>query len=199
MHCRKTKHPDLHKWFCVETIKVCCPKGTFGPDCNGNICSVIVAKKMKKKKKYCQETYDQVLVTDSSDFLHPSLCGGLRQTLSRKWNVRRRRYARREREVQLCPRLRGGVLSGLHRRLLQRSEERHLLAVHRCAETQPSLTFIVRMRSEVSSEDVASLISGFISSCRMPHFLQDLHWGNQSGLRRVQGRLGRGRPGNLCW
>uniref|UniRef100_A0A8D3BL32 Cysteine-rich with EGF-like domains 2 n=1 Tax=Scophthalmus maximus TaxID=52904 RepID=A0A8D3BL32_SCOMX len=31
---RKTKHPDLHKWFCVETIKVCCPKGTFGPDCN---------------------------------------------------------------------------------------------------------------------------------------------------------------------
>lgn len=32
--CRKTKHPDLHKWFCVETIKVCCPKGTFGRDCN---------------------------------------------------------------------------------------------------------------------------------------------------------------------
>ncbi|KAM4615065.1 cysteine-rich with EGF-like domain protein 2 [Polymixia lowei] len=31
---RKTKHPDLHKWFCIDTIKVCCPKGTFGPDCN---------------------------------------------------------------------------------------------------------------------------------------------------------------------
>ncbi|XP_039516166.1 cysteine-rich with EGF-like domain protein 2 isoform X2 [Pimephales promelas] len=31
---RKTKHPDLFKWFCVETIKVCCPKGSFGPDCN---------------------------------------------------------------------------------------------------------------------------------------------------------------------
>ncbi|XP_077450442.1 cysteine-rich with EGF-like domain protein 2 [Stigmatopora argus] len=31
---RKTKHPDLHKWFCLDTIKVCCPKGTFGPDCN---------------------------------------------------------------------------------------------------------------------------------------------------------------------
>ncbi|XP_026778542.3 cysteine-rich with EGF-like domain protein 2 [Pangasianodon hypophthalmus] len=31
---RKSKHPDLHKWFCIETIKVCCPKGTFGPDCN---------------------------------------------------------------------------------------------------------------------------------------------------------------------
>ncbi|XP_034019397.1 cysteine-rich with EGF-like domain protein 2 isoform X2 [Thalassophryne amazonica] len=30
----KTQHPDLHKWFCIETIKVCCPKGTFGPDCN---------------------------------------------------------------------------------------------------------------------------------------------------------------------
>uniref|UniRef100_A0A3P9JYE5 Cysteine-rich with EGF-like domains 2 n=1 Tax=Oryzias latipes TaxID=8090 RepID=A0A3P9JYE5_ORYLA len=30
---RKTKNPDLHKWFCVETLKVCCPKGTFGPDC----------------------------------------------------------------------------------------------------------------------------------------------------------------------
>lgn len=31
---RKTKHPDLFKWFCIETIKVCCPKGLFGPDCN---------------------------------------------------------------------------------------------------------------------------------------------------------------------
>lgn len=35
LQCRKTKHPDLHKWFCIETIKVCCPKGTFGSDCNG--------------------------------------------------------------------------------------------------------------------------------------------------------------------
>lgn len=32
---RRTKHPDLFKWFCIETIKVCCPSGTFGPDCNG--------------------------------------------------------------------------------------------------------------------------------------------------------------------
>ncbi|KAK7149407.1 hypothetical protein R3I94_008906 [Phoxinus phoxinus] len=31
---RKTKHPDLFKWFCIETIEVCCPKGSFGPDCN---------------------------------------------------------------------------------------------------------------------------------------------------------------------
>ncbi|KAJ0047461.1 hypothetical protein NL108_000856, partial [Boleophthalmus pectinirostris] len=31
---RKAKNPDLHKWFCIETVKVCCPKGTFGPDCN---------------------------------------------------------------------------------------------------------------------------------------------------------------------
>ncbi|KAG7456036.1 hypothetical protein MATL_G00247470 [Megalops atlanticus] len=31
---RKTKHPDLFKWFCIDTMKVCCPKGTFGPDCN---------------------------------------------------------------------------------------------------------------------------------------------------------------------
>ncbi|XP_042561693.1 cysteine-rich with EGF-like domain protein 2 isoform X2 [Clupea harengus] len=30
----KSKHPDLLKWFCIETIKVCCPNGTFGPDCN---------------------------------------------------------------------------------------------------------------------------------------------------------------------
>ncbi|RVE56390.1 hypothetical protein OJAV_G00220940 [Oryzias javanicus] len=30
---RKTKNPDLHKWFCIETLKVCCPKGTFGADC----------------------------------------------------------------------------------------------------------------------------------------------------------------------
>ncbi|XP_057184927.1 cysteine-rich with EGF-like domain protein 2 isoform X1 [Triplophysa rosa] len=31
---RKAKHPDLFKWFCIDTIKMCCPKGSFGPDCN---------------------------------------------------------------------------------------------------------------------------------------------------------------------
>ncbi|XP_052316022.1 cysteine-rich with EGF-like domain protein 2 isoform X5 [Oncorhynchus keta] len=31
---RQNKHPDLYKWFCVDTIKVCCSTGTFGPDCN---------------------------------------------------------------------------------------------------------------------------------------------------------------------
>ncbi|KPP72722.1 cysteine-rich with EGF-like domain protein 2-like [Scleropages formosus] len=34
---RKTKYPDLFKWFCIESIKVCCPNGTFGPDCNACI------------------------------------------------------------------------------------------------------------------------------------------------------------------
>ncbi|KAE8616097.1 hypothetical protein XENTR_v10008716 [Xenopus tropicalis] len=29
----KKKYPDLLKWFCIETIKVCCPPGTYGPDC----------------------------------------------------------------------------------------------------------------------------------------------------------------------
>ncbi|XP_006016561.1 cysteine-rich with EGF-like domain protein 2 [Alligator sinensis] len=29
----KKKYPDLFKWFCIETIEVCCPTGTYGPDC----------------------------------------------------------------------------------------------------------------------------------------------------------------------
>uniref|UniRef100_A0A8D0FUW5 Cysteine rich with EGF like domains 2 n=1 Tax=Strix occidentalis caurina TaxID=311401 RepID=A0A8D0FUW5_STROC len=29
----KKKYPDLFKWFCIETIEVCCPDGTYGPDC----------------------------------------------------------------------------------------------------------------------------------------------------------------------
>ncbi|XP_038612359.1 protein disulfide isomerase CRELD2 isoform X1 [Tachyglossus aculeatus] len=29
----KKKYPDLLKWLCVETIEVCCPPGTYGPDC----------------------------------------------------------------------------------------------------------------------------------------------------------------------
>ncbi|KAM9313232.1 protein disulfide isomerase CRELD2 [Gastrophryne carolinensis] len=28
------KHPDFQKWFCIENLKVCCPPGTFGPDCS---------------------------------------------------------------------------------------------------------------------------------------------------------------------
>ncbi|XP_077120986.1 protein disulfide isomerase CRELD2 isoform X2 [Ranitomeya variabilis] len=31
----RKKYPDLLKWFCIETIKVCCPPGTYGPDCLG--------------------------------------------------------------------------------------------------------------------------------------------------------------------
>lgn len=54
LHCRKTKYPDLHKWFCVDTIKVCCPKGTFGPDCNGNVDS----------RKYCQEPVTKWLLSE---------------------------------------------------------------------------------------------------------------------------------------
>lgn len=30
---KRSKHPDLLKWFCVDTIEVCCPSGTYGPDC----------------------------------------------------------------------------------------------------------------------------------------------------------------------
>ncbi|XP_069485357.1 protein disulfide isomerase CRELD2 isoform X2 [Ambystoma mexicanum] len=29
----KRKHSDLLKWLCIETIEVCCPPGTYGPDC----------------------------------------------------------------------------------------------------------------------------------------------------------------------
>uniref|UniRef100_A0A8D0BVI9 Cysteine rich with EGF like domains 2 n=1 Tax=Salvator merianae TaxID=96440 RepID=A0A8D0BVI9_SALMN len=29
----KKKYPDLFKWLCIETIEVCCPPGTHGPDC----------------------------------------------------------------------------------------------------------------------------------------------------------------------
>ncbi|KAJ1062043.1 hypothetical protein K5549_008385 [Capra hircus] len=31
----KKKHPDLFEWFCVQTLKACCPPGTYGPDCLG--------------------------------------------------------------------------------------------------------------------------------------------------------------------
>lgn len=65
MHRRKTKHPDLHKWFCVETIQVCCPKGTFGPDCNGSICSVVSICSIAKKPM------TKWLVADAFDFSPP--------------------------------------------------------------------------------------------------------------------------------
>nr|XP_056702926.1 protein disulfide isomerase CRELD2 [Euleptes europaea] len=29
----RKKNPDLFKWFCIEKIEVCCPAGTYGPDC----------------------------------------------------------------------------------------------------------------------------------------------------------------------
>nr|XP_014350874.1 PREDICTED: cysteine-rich with EGF-like domain protein 2 isoform X2 [Latimeria chalumnae] len=30
---KKKNNPDLLKWFCIETIEVCCPSGTYGSDC----------------------------------------------------------------------------------------------------------------------------------------------------------------------
>ncbi|KAM4676671.1 protein disulfide isomerase CRELD2 isoform 2-T2 [Discoglossus pictus] len=29
----RKKYPELLKWFCIDTIAVCCPPGTYGPDC----------------------------------------------------------------------------------------------------------------------------------------------------------------------
>lgn len=31
----RKKYPDLLKWFCIHTIEVCCPPGTYGPECLG--------------------------------------------------------------------------------------------------------------------------------------------------------------------
>uniref|UniRef100_A0A8C4WYY7 Cysteine-rich with EGF-like domains 2 n=1 Tax=Eptatretus burgeri TaxID=7764 RepID=A0A8C4WYY7_EPTBU len=31
---KRKQHPDLHKWFCIDATKSCCPNGTFGPDCD---------------------------------------------------------------------------------------------------------------------------------------------------------------------
>lgn len=129
-----------------------------------------------------------------------SLCGGLWQTLSWKRDVRRRWDSWGERQVQLCPRLQRGVLPGLHRRLLQQSEEWHLLTVHRYVWAQTG--HIAPFHAcEESDEQRAlwSLNSSFVSSCRMPFILQNLYWSNQSRLWWVQRRLGGGRPGSLCW
>uniref|UniRef100_A0A8D2B1X1 protein disulfide-isomerase n=1 Tax=Sciurus vulgaris TaxID=55149 RepID=A0A8D2B1X1_SCIVU len=30
----KKKYPDLFEWFCVQTLKVCCSPGTYGPNCS---------------------------------------------------------------------------------------------------------------------------------------------------------------------
>ncbi|XP_067854650.1 protein disulfide isomerase Creld1 isoform X2 [Heptranchias perlo] len=31
---KQEEHPDLFQWLCLDTIKVCCPPGTFGSDCS---------------------------------------------------------------------------------------------------------------------------------------------------------------------
>nr|XP_033782596.1 protein disulfide isomerase CRELD1 [Geotrypetes seraphini] len=30
---KRKQYPDLFQWLCMDTLKVCCPPGTFGPDC----------------------------------------------------------------------------------------------------------------------------------------------------------------------
>lgn len=30
---RQEEHPDLFKWFCIDTLKVCCPQNHYGKDC----------------------------------------------------------------------------------------------------------------------------------------------------------------------
>ncbi|XP_070559767.1 cysteine-rich with EGF-like domain protein 2 isoform X2 [Ptychodera flava] len=29
----REENEDLHQWFCIDEIKVCCPKNTYGPEC----------------------------------------------------------------------------------------------------------------------------------------------------------------------
>ncbi|XP_025020634.1 cysteine-rich with EGF-like domain protein 1 isoform X2 [Python bivittatus] len=28
------QHPDFFQWLCMDTLKLCCPSGTYGPDCH---------------------------------------------------------------------------------------------------------------------------------------------------------------------
>lgn len=81
---RKTKHPDLFKWFCIETIKVCCPKGSFGPDCNtciggadrpchGNGKCDGDGTRAGNGKCSCDEGYDGEFCLDCSDGYFNSL------------------------------------------------------------------------------------------------------------------------------
>ncbi|XP_061394470.1 cysteine-rich with EGF-like domain protein 2 [Musca vetustissima] len=30
---KQTEEPDVHKWLCIEQLKVCCPEGHFGAEC----------------------------------------------------------------------------------------------------------------------------------------------------------------------
>ncbi len=30
---KQRSNPDVHKWLCIEQLKLCCPKGHFGPHC----------------------------------------------------------------------------------------------------------------------------------------------------------------------
>ncbi|XP_053576913.1 protein disulfide isomerase CRELD1 [Bombina bombina] len=30
---RQKEYPDLSQWLCMDTLKLCCPEGTYGPDC----------------------------------------------------------------------------------------------------------------------------------------------------------------------
>ncbi|XP_073229092.1 cysteine-rich with EGF-like domain protein 2 isoform X1 [Porites lutea] len=32
-HQFKDENIDMKKWFCIDTLEVCCPEGTYGPDC----------------------------------------------------------------------------------------------------------------------------------------------------------------------
>lgn len=32
-HLRQQEAPDLFQWLCSDSLKLCCPSGTFGPSC----------------------------------------------------------------------------------------------------------------------------------------------------------------------
>lgn len=119
-----------------------------------------------------------------------SLCRGIWEALPWKGSVRRRRDSRREREVQLRPRLQGRPLLRLHGRVLQRRAERHLLFVRRWGNFQN-----LRFRQTCNGFEMC-----YSSSCvRMPRCLQDLWRSEQSGLWWVQGGLGGRWSRGLCW
>lgn len=35
---RRQQHPDFFQWLCMERLALCCPPGTYGPDCLRESC-----------------------------------------------------------------------------------------------------------------------------------------------------------------
>lgn len=73
-HLRQQEAPDLFQWLCSDSLKLCCPSGTFGPSCLRESFVILFGSERRLLRPWSLAQLCESRVTQAAP---PVLCSGL--------------------------------------------------------------------------------------------------------------------------